>query len=214
MTMPADIFQVPVNGIGNYFRLDLRMIFRYSILQSRTLQQLHILQIRSSHPVLRLVEAYSRSGHCSERSGNITQLFLSCTIGFTTGQLWQIQFSRLKAQDRPRGVRDVETGETSRETVSNMITESTTMTVVECPHLPRGVDHMCPGDMMTDAHPVASEEYQSTQESQALMRDLFVFKVWSTGTKRTGRALTGIARLVAEFMFQVQSVLAEPSEPQ
>ena len=69
------------------------------------------------------------------------------------------------------------TDEISTETVSSMITDSTTMIVVECPHLLRGVGHMCLGSMMTDALTVASEEYQSTQGSQALMRGLFSFKV-------------------------------------
>ena len=73
---------------------------------------------------------------------------------------------------------------------------------------------MCLGNMMTDALTVASEEYQSTQGSQALVRDLFSFKVWLTGTGRTERAMTEITRLAAECMFQVQSVSAEPSEPQ
>ena len=96
-------------------------------------------------------------------------------------------------------------------TMSSMITESIAMIDIECPPLLRGVGHMCPGSMMTDARTAASKEYQSTQESQALMRDLFSFKVWSTGTEHTERALTEIARLAAKFMFQVQSVSAEPS---
>ena len=62
-------------------------------------------------------------------------------------------------------------------TTSSMITNSAVMTVVECSHLLRGVDHMCLGNMMTDALAVASEEYQLTQVIQALMRDLFSFKV-------------------------------------
>ena len=73
---------------------------------------------------------------------------------------------------------------------------------------------MCHSGMMTDALTAASEEYQSTQGSQALMQDLFSFKVWSTGTGHTERALTEIARLAAKFMFQVQSVSAEPSRLQ
>ena len=96
----------------------------------------------------------------------------------------------------------METDEISTETVSGMITDSTTMTVVERPRLPRGVGHMCLGSTMTDALTVASEEYQSTQGSRALMRDLFSFKVWLTGTGRTERAMTEITRLAAECMFQ------------
>ena len=71
----------------------------------------------------------------------------------------------------------METDEISTETVSSMITDSTTMTVVECPCLPRGVDHMCLGSTMIDAFTAANAEHQSTQESQALMQDLFSFKV-------------------------------------
>ena len=70
---------------------------------------------------------------------------------------------------------------------------------------------MCLGSMMTDALTVASEEYQSTQGSRALMRDLFSFKVWLIGTGHTGKVMTEIIRLAAECMFQVQSVSAEPS---
>ena len=110
-------------------------------------------------------------------------------------------------------MRDVSTGRISIGTTSSMITDSAVMTVVECPHLLQGVDHMRLGKTMTDTLTVASEEYQSTQGSQALMRDLFSFKVWSTGTEHTERALTEITRLAAEFMFQVQSVSAEPSGP-
>ena len=95
-----------------------------------------------------------------------------------------------------------------------MIIDSTTMTVVECPRLLRGVGRMCLGGMMTDALTAASEEYQLTQGSQALMRDLFSFKVWLTGTEHTEKAMTEITRLAAECMFQVPSVSAEPSELQ
>ena len=73
---------------------------------------------------------------------------------------------------------------------------------------------MCLGSMMTDALTVASEEYQSTQGSRALMRDLFLFKVWSTGTEHTEKAMKEITRLAAECTFQVPSVSAEPSGSQ
>ena len=69
---------------------------------------------------------------------------------------------------------------------------------------------MCLGSMMI-ALTAASEEYQSTQGSQALMRDLFSFKVWLTGTEHTERVMTEITRLAAECMFQVQSASVEPS---
>ena len=77
------------------------------------------------------------------------------------------------------------TGEISTETASSMITDSIMMIIVECPRLPQGVGHMCLGNTMTDALTVADEEFQSTPESQALMRDLFSFKVWLTGTEHT-----------------------------
>ena len=82
-----------------------------------------------------------------------------------------------------------------------MITDSTTMTVIGHLHLPRGVGHMCLGNRMTGALTVADEEFQSTLESRALMRDLFSFKVWLTGTERTEKAMTKITRLAAECMF-------------
>ena len=77
----------------------------------------------------------------------------------------------------PRGVRDMETGVISTEGMRSMITDSIVMIDIECHPLPRGVDHMCLDNMMTDALAVASEEYQPTQGSQALMRHLFSFKV-------------------------------------
>ena len=92
-----------------------------------------------------------------------------------------------------------------------MIVEPIEMVTVECPRLLQGVGHMCLSGMMTDAPTAASEEYQSTQGSRALMRDLFSFKVWLTGTEHTERVMTEITRLVAEYMFQVQSASAEPS---
>ena len=106
----------------------------------------------------------------------------------------------------------METDEISTETVSSMITDSTTMIVVECPSLPQGVGHTCLDSTMTDALTVVGEGFQSTPESRALMRDLFSFKVWLTGTERTEKAMTEITRPAAECMFQVPSVSAEPSE--
>ena len=71
----------------------------------------------------------------------------------------------------------METDEISTETVSSMITDSITMIVVECPRLPQGVGHTCLGSTMTDALTVVGEGFRSTNESQALMRDLFSFMV-------------------------------------
>ena len=73
---------------------------------------------------------------------------------------------------------------------------------------------MCLGSTMTDALTVAEGEFQLTPESRALMRDLFLFKVWLTGTGHTERAMIEIIRLAIECMFQVPSVSAEPSEQQ
>ena len=106
------------------------------------------------------------------------------------------------------------TGMISTEGMSSMITDPIVMIDVECQPLPRGVGHTCLGGMMTGAPTTASEEYQSTQGSRALMRDLFSFKVWLTGTEHTEKAMTEITRLAAECMFQGQSVSAEPSGPQ
>ena len=84
---------------------------------------------------------------------------------------------------------------------------------VECPLLPQGVGLTPLGSKMTDAKTVLGEEFQSTPGNQALMRDLLSFKVWSTGTELTERAMIEMYPPVAEFMFQDQSVLAEPSKP-
>ena len=95
--------------------------------------------------------------------------------------------------------------------MNSMITDSAVMTVVECPHLLQGVDHMRLGKTMTDTLTVASEEYQSTQGSQALMRDPFSFKAWSNETERIEKTLAEIVQAATDYMFQVQSVSAEPS---
>ena len=105
----------------------------------------------------------------------------------------------------------METSEISTETVSNMIADSTTMTVVECPHLPQGVGHMCLGSMITDALTVAGEEFQPTLGSRALMRDLFSLKALSTETVLIEKVMTEIYQPAAECMSQVRSASAEPS---
>ena len=102
--------------------------------------------------------------------------------------------------------------EISTETESSMITESITMIVVECPHLPQGVGRTCLGNMKTDALTVLGEVFQLTPGSQALMRDLFSFMSWSTETKLTERAMTGICKPATGCMSQVQSASAELSE--
>ena len=108
----------------------------------------------------------------------------------------------------------METGVTSMGTMSSMITDSIVMIDVECPPLPRGAGRTCLGNMMTDALTVVGEGFQSTPGNQALMRDPFSFKVWSTGTEHTEMATIEITRPAAGCMFQVPSVSAEPSEQQ
>ena len=66
----------------------------------------------------------------------------------------------------------------------------------------------------TDASTVLGEEFQSTPGNQALMRDPLSFKVWSTGTELTERAMIEMFLPAAEFMSRDQSVSTEPSEPQ
>ena len=101
----------------------------------------------------------------------------------------------------------------STETVSSMNTESIAMIIVKCPRLPQGVDRTRLDCSMTDALIVLGEGFQSTPGSQALMRDLFSFRAWSTETELTERVMTAIYQLAAECMSQVQSASAEPSGP-
>ena len=111
-------------------------------------------------------------------------------------------------------MRDVETDEICTETVSSLITDSTTMIVAEFLRLPQGVGHMHLGNTMTGALTVVGEGFQSTPGSQALTRDPSSFKVWLTGIEHTEKAMTEITRLAAGGMFPVPSVSAEPSEQQ
>ena len=107
----------------------------------------------------------------------------------------------------------METSVISTEGMSSMITDSIVMIDVECQPLPRGVDHMCLDSRLTDALIVLGGEFQSTPGNQALMRDPFSFKVWSTGTELTEKVTTGMHLPAVECMFQGQSALAEPSGP-
>ena len=86
----------------------------------------------------------------------------------------------------------METDEICTETVSSMITDSTTMIVAECPRLPQGVGHTCLSSMMTDFLVVVGEGFQSTPGNRALTRDPFLFKVWLTGTEHTEKVMTEI----------------------
>ena len=131
-----------------------------------------MLQIRSSHRIRRLVEVYSRLGHCSERLENRTRLFLSRTIGPTTGLSWQTPFSRHTTQDRLRGVKIVVIAKTSTlaEATGSLILDITVMTTVECLRPLRGVVRTCPGGMMIGTPMVMNEELHSTQESLGSIR--------------------------------------------
>ena len=66
---------------------------------------------------------------------------------------------------------------------------------------------------MRDALIVLGRGFQSTPGTQALMRDPFSFKVWSTGTGLTERVTTKMLLPAAEHMFRGQSALVEPSGP-
>ena len=108
----------------------------------------------------------------------------------------------------------METCTISTRTVSSMITDSIAMINVECPPLPQGVDRTHLDNRMLDASTVVGEGFQSTPGNQALMRDLFSFRVWSTETELTEKAPTEIFQPAAECMSQAQSASAEPSGPQ
>ena len=84
------------------------------------------------------------------------------------------------------------TGMISTEGMSSMITDPIVMIDVECQPLPRGVGHMRLDIEMTDALIVLGEGFQLTPGSQALMRDPFSFKVWSTGTELTEKVIEGV----------------------
>ena len=107
------------------------------------------------------------------------------------------------------------TGIISTGGMSSMIINSVEMIDVECQPLPRGAGHMRLDDKMTDALTVLGRGFQSTPETQALMRGLSSFKVWSTGTGLIERATTEM-RLpaAAEYVFPGQSASVEPSGPQ
>ena len=105
------------------------------------------------------------------------------------------------------------TGMISIEGMSNMITDPIVMIDVECQPLPRGVGHMRLDIEMTGALIVLGRGFQSTPETQALMRDPSSFKVWLTGTELIEKATTEMRLLAAGYMFRGQSVSVEPSEP-
>ena len=73
---------------------------------------------------------------------------------------------------------------------------------------------MCLGNMKTDALTVLGEVFQSTPGSQALMRDLFSYKAWSTETELTEMAMTEARKPAIGCMSLAQSASAELSELQ
>ena len=103
------------------------------------------------------------------------------------------------------------TGMISTEGMSSMITDPIVMINVECQPLPRGAGHMRLDGKMTDTLTVLGRGFQSTPETQALMRGLSSFKVWSTGTELTEKVTTDMHLPAAEHMFRGQSALVEPS---
>ena len=92
-----------------------------------------------------------------------------------------------------------------------MIADPIMMINVECQPLPRGVGHMRLDIEMTGALIVLGRGFQSTLETQALMRDPSSFKVWLTGTELIERATTEMRLPAAEHVLQGQSVSAGPS---
>ena len=106
----------------------------------------------------------------------------------------------------------MEIGVISTETESSMIIVPIVMIAVECPRLLQGVGHTCLGHMKTDALTVSEEVFQLTPGSQALMRDLFSCRPWSTETELTERAMTEIRKPATGCMSLVQSASAELSE--
>ena len=108
----------------------------------------------------------------------------------------------------------MEIDEISTETESSMSVESIVMIAVECPRLPQGAGRECLGRMKTDALTVSGEVFQSTPESQALMRDLFSCRAWSTETELTERAMMEAHKPATGCMSLVQSASAELSELQ
>ena len=106
----------------------------------------------------------------------------------------------------------METGVTSMGTMSSMITESIVMTIVKCPRLPRGAGRTCLSNMKTGSLTASEEVFQSTPGSQALMRDLFSCRAWSTETELTEMAMTEIRKPAIGCMSLVQSASAELPE--
>ena len=95
-----------------------------------------------------------------------------------------------------------------------MIVEPIAMVAVECPHLLQGVGRTCRGHMKTGALTASEEVFQSTPGSQALSRDLFSYKAWSTEMELTEMAMTEDRKPATWCMSLAQSASAELSELQ
>ena len=70
---------------------------------------------------------------------------------------------------------------------------------------------MCLDSRMTGPLVVLGEGFQLIPGNQALMRDPFSFKVWSTETELTEKVMTEMYPPAVEYTSQDQSVSAEPS---
>ena len=95
-----------------------------------------------------------------------------------------------------------------------MIVEPIAMVAVECPHLLQRVGHTCRSHMKTGALTASEEVFQSTLGNQALMRDLFSYKAWSTETELTEMAMTEARKPAIGCMSLAQSASTELSELQ
>ena len=95
-----------------------------------------------------------------------------------------------------------------------MIVEPIAMVTVECPRLLQGVGRTCRSHMKIGALTASEEVFQSTPGSQALMRDLFSYKAWSTETELTEMVMTEARKPAIECMSLAQSASAELSELQ
>ena len=98
------------------------------------------------------------------------------------------------------------------ELMESMIMSTPATTTVERIRPFRGTGHTRPGGMMTGVHLLMTAEFQSTQESLALMQGQSLFRVWSTGTGHTERGWIETGPVEAGSMFLAMSVSEEPSE--
>ena len=108
----------------------------------------------------------------------------------------------------------MESGVINTETRSSMIVEPIGMVAIDCPRLLQGVGHTCHGHMKTGALTASEEVFQSTPGSQALSRDLFSYKAWSTEMELTEMAMTEARKPATGCMSLAQIASAELSELQ